>query len=182
MPTGITRLLGASAAYSSSQVLASRLAVKWSGASTANNVLCVLVPDFNTASISDVYHARTSPFAKQGTFSVSKMNENTGRDGYLTHEVSPYEVLAFNKAQAKADYEADAALYNNDPNLTLWWFIFIQTADQDVTSSTAATLQVRLTQRVRLSNYVNPTVTVKEVPHEIVEVKTSCDCSHKRPP
>lgn len=182
MPTGITRLLGPSAAYSSSQVLSSRLSMKWSGASTANNVLCVMVPDLNTASIADVYHARTSPFAKQGTFSVSKFNENTGRDGYLSHEVSPYEILAFNKQQSEADFEADAALANNDPAITQWWWIYVQTADQDVTSSTAATLQVRLQQRVRLSNYVNPVVTVRQPGHEIVEVKTSCDCTHKRPP
>jgi len=181
-PTGLTSMMGGSTPiYETMQCIHSRIKLRWNGSNSGNNVMAVIVPAFNTASLTDVYKARTYPFAKQGSFNVSKPNTNVDKDGWMTHECNPYELFGFNKIQASAD-DAVQSTIASDPPYTLWWWIFLQSNDQDVSATTASTLQVRLEQRVRLSNYGTPPVTVNESVGS-TESKISCGCcQHKRPP
>ncbi len=143
MPTGWTNLTGVNL-FQYNKVLRSRIELRWNGSNSGNNVVVTVVPALNTASFADVYSARTAPFARQATFSVSKANTGCRRDGYMSCSIDPYRLLGANLPEQKGDLQVLNGIYNADPIVTQWWFIYFQSNDMDVSSTTASLLQVRV--------------------------------------
>lgn len=174
LPTGYSSLTSGGL-YGQYRVMQSRIKVRWAGSNSGNNVMCVLVPAVNIASIGSIYAARTFPFAKQGSFSVSKPNTGTDKDGWLIHQISPYQILGYNKTQSEADATVNLGSVSADAPIELWWFVFLQSNDQDVSSTTASTLQVRVEYRTQLLSLINAPVTLSGVPKPTGEEKV-CPC------
>lgn len=148
-PTGYSTLVSANL-YQNYKVRKSSISLKWNGSNSGNNVTVTVVPALNIASFSSIYNARTAPFAKQGSFSVSKPNTNCGADGWFHHSIEPLRLYGASRAEAKADLFIDSGAYNLDPSVTQWWFIWFQSNDLDVSSTTASLLQVRVRYEVEL--------------------------------
>lgn len=142
-PTGFTDLTSGNL-YQSIKTLRSDIAVRWNGSNSGNNCMAVLVPTLNTNLPSSIFQARTLPFMKEGTFSVSKPNTNCDPSGWLRHSCNPMEVYGLTPLEFKADATANVSTPTTDSALDLWWTLFLQTNDEDVTSTSASTLQVRL--------------------------------------
>jgi len=181
-PTGYSTMFGSTAPYNSYRVIMAEIFLRLSGSNSGNNQVVTVVPTVNTAPPPNVYVARTSPFAKEATFSVSKANIGTDRRGWLHHVISPYEIMGLTRKQADADIQENSSSAGSDPDLTLWWQIFFQSNDLDVTSTSASLLQIRCKYRVQcfLSDILPDTL--EEGKDGIVVVKTPCACQHKRPP
>lgn len=143
MPTGATSLINGNL-YSSSKVIRAEMKCRWNGTSSGNNVIFTIVPALGGTSFSDVYHARTYPLARTCSFSVSKPNENVGKDGWFRYSIDPYRIYGYTNAEAKADIQENSASPNSDPPFMQYWNFFIQTMDNDVTAVAANVLQVRL--------------------------------------
>jgi hypothetical protein len=148
-PTGYSTLVAGNL-YSQYKVLRSSIQIRWSGSNSGNNVTCTLVPASNVASIASIYQARTMPYAKQATFAVSKPNTGVNGGGWLTHSVDPQTVIGFTPLESKADVFSNVGGVSGDPPITMWWWIFFQSNDLDVSATTASLLQIRLHQRVQL--------------------------------
>jgi len=148
-PTGYSTIMS-STLYQYSKVLSCELKLRWNGTNTGNNVILTVVPAEDGTSYSDVFHARTGPFAREYTFNASKPHENVARDGWATYRISPYRVLGLNRTEAKADLFRNQATALADPLDKITWYVFVQTQDNDVTSSSANVLQVRLHYFVEL--------------------------------
>lgn len=148
-PTGFTQLANAGL-YNSVKVRRSTIQLRWSGSITGNNVVVTVVPALNTLSIPDIYTARTLPYARQCSFSASKPNTNTNRDGFFTYSVDPYVIYGADRAEQKADLDVLTAGDNVPPLVVQLWNVFVQTDDLDVTSTSAALLQVRMRWDVEL--------------------------------
>lgn len=148
-PTGFTDLTSANL-YQLIKTVRSDIKIRWSGSNSGNNCLAVLVPSVNTALPSDIYEARTYPFSKEATFSVSKPNDGTDRAGWMHHSCNPMTVYGLTPLEYKADISADVASPASDPAIGLWWTLYLQTNDQDVTSTSASTLQIRIRWVVEL--------------------------------
>jgi hypothetical protein len=185
-PTGASSLFGTIATYGGYRVIKSTLSIRWNGSNSGNNIMAVVVPALNTTSIASVYAARTYPFAKQASFSVSKANTNCDRDGWFNSSISPYVLLGVDRAQAEADAYLNLGFWGSSPPLGFLWNVFLQSNDADVSSSTASTLQVRLHQVVQALNLdeLPPTLRVSaERKEDPVLVQTSCSsCCCKKPP
>ncbi len=148
-PTGYTQLANAGL-YNALKIRRSTIQLRWSGSTTGNNVVVTVVPALNITSIPDIYTARTLPFARQCTFSVSKPNTNVNRDGFFSYGIDPYTVYGTNPSEEKADLDVLVAGDASTPSLLYLWNIFVQTNDLDVTSTSAALFQVRLRWDVEL--------------------------------
>jgi len=185
-PTGATALFGTTDGYNSYRVLKSSLSLRWQGSNSGNNVMCVVVPSLNTSSFSSVYAARTQPFARQASFSVSKSSTNCDKDGWFTSTISPYTVMGFDRAQAESDAFVNQGTWNSFPDLGLSWFVFFQTNDADVTSTSASTLQVRVKYTVQalFLDTLPPTLGLRrgECKEAPILVETSCTCKCVKPP
>ncbi len=153
-PTGLTDIVQSNL-YGLIKVLRSRIAVRWAGSNSGNNVLCTLVPTLNTQVPSTVYQARTCPFARQCSFSVSKPNTGANRDGWLVQSINPMTIYGLNALEFKADIQANVSTGGADPAIQIWWNVFLQSNDEDVSATTASTLQVRLSWDVELFALAN---------------------------
>jgi len=149
LPTGYSTVAN-SLMYQQYKVLRSTIAIKWNGSNSGNNVTMCVVPAVNTTSFTGVYTSRTSPYARQSTFSVSKPNVGVARDGWFRYTVDPEVIIGATRVEGKADMFVNAAYYNNDPTLTLFWFVWLQSNDLDVTTTTASLFQVRMHYQVQL--------------------------------
>jgi hypothetical protein len=64
--------------------------------------------------------------------------------------MDPYKLAGYNRLESKADTVGLAALYNTDPLLTMWWQVYFQTNDLDVTATTASLVQFRVEYDVEI--------------------------------
>lgn len=158
MPTGYTTLLSSSL-YNFYKVLRSTIEIRWSGSNSANNVIVTVIPTYNTTSFATIYTARAAPYARQCTFSVSKPSTGVGRDGFFRYSIDPYKIYGYNRPEAKADTLSASSGWNSDPGLTLWWQIFVQSSDLDVSSVTASSFQVRVRYHTQAFGLVQMPVT-----------------------
>lgn len=142
-PTGYSTLFSPSL-YGNYKVRRSTISVRWNGSNSGNNVVAVIVPTFNTTSVSSVYQLRTMPYAKEGSFSVSKPNLGTTRSGWLTSSINPDTYFGFDRLESKADIIGNTGVEGADPNTTMWWQVYLQSNDLDVSSTTASLFQVRM--------------------------------------
>lgn len=149
-PTGWSTLVS-SPIYQFFKVVHSRLFVRLNGANSGNNVVCTVFPAYDTTSVASIYSARTMPYAKQATFSVSKPNAGVNREGWMVNNCDPYLYYGTNPVESKADtYAIGSGSYNLDPAINLWWHIYLQSNDLDVSATTASLLQVRVEYEVEL--------------------------------
>lgn len=153
-PTGFTNLVQSNL-YGLVKVLRSRIHVRWNGSNSGNNVMCVIAPTLNTQVPVNIYQARTVPFAKEGSFSVSKPNVGADKNGWISHEINPMTIYGLNSQEFKADIQANVSTGGGDPAILTYWNVFLQSNDEDVTSTTASTLQVRLEWFVELFALAN---------------------------
>jgi len=142
-PTGFTDLTQGNL-YQSIKTIRSDIAVRWNGSNSGNNCMAVLVPSLDTNLPTSIFQARTMPFMKEGTFSVSKPNTNCDKAGWLRHSVNPMTVYGLTPLEFKADVTANVTTPTTDAAIGVWWTLILQTNDEDVTSTSASTLQVRL--------------------------------------
>ncbi len=157
LPTGFSSLTSGDL-YSTFKVLKSTFRLRWSGSNSGNNVIVTVVPCLNTLVPSDVYHARTFPFARQATFSVSKPNTGVGRDGYMTCSISPARLFGMSPVEGKADLSILATI-GTSPAVQFVWAVFFQSNDLDVTATSASLLQVRVHYDVELESVTQMPVT-----------------------
>jgi len=136
--------------YQYFKVVRATIKIRLSGANSANNATLTVVPAFDVASFASIYTVRAAPLARQASFSVSKPNIGVGRDGWFTYSVNPYVLLAATRLEAKADLTSGSGLYNADPLVNLWWHVYLQSNDLDVTTTTASLLQVKVMYDVEL--------------------------------
>lgn len=162
LPTGWSVLANANM-YQFVKVLRSTIRIRWNGSNSGNNVVVTVIPTFNTASFATIYTARAAPMARQATFSVSKSNTGTDRGGWFTYSMDPYKLLAATRSEEKGDIQVGTGLFDLDPNVTLWWQIYFQSNDTDVSSTTASLLQVKVQYDVELYGLTQSTVTLAEI-------------------
>lgn len=136
--------------YQYYKVTRSTIKIRLSGANSANNATLTVVPAFDVASFSNIYDVRAAPLARQASFSVSKPNIGVGKDGWFTYSFDPYQIIGATRAEAKGDLFSDSGIYNADPIVTLWWHIYLQSNDLDVTTTTASLFQVKVMYDVEL--------------------------------
>ena len=108
------------------------------------------MPAFDVASFSNIYTVRAAPLARQASFSVSKPNIGVGRDGWFTYSINPYVLYSATKSEAKGDITSGGGTYNADPLVNVWWHVYLQSNDLDVTTTTASLLQVKVMYDVEL--------------------------------
>jgi len=149
LPTGWSNLATATL-YQSVKVLRSTIQLRWNGSNSGNNVVATVFPHYNSFTPADVYVARTLPYAKQATFSVSKPNTGVDSEGWMTLTCDPYVFIGLNRPEAKADLFIQNATFDTDPNTVLWWHVYLQSNDLDVSSTTASLFQVRVRYDVEL--------------------------------
>lgn len=155
--TGWSQLANANL-YLFNKVVRSTIKIRMSGANSANNVTLTVVPALDVASFASIYTVRAAPLARQATFSVSKPNTGVGRDGWFSYSIDPYVLTSATRAEAKGDISL-AGSYNLDPLTVLWWHVYVQTNDLDVSSTTASLLQVRVKYDVELYQLTQMSVT-----------------------
>jgi hypothetical protein len=153
-PTGKSNLMS-SGLYSNGKVISSKFCLRWSGSNSGNNVTCVVVPSLNVSAPTTVYQARTYPFARQCSFSVSKPNTGCGRDGWFRYSVRQRDILGITPLEGKADWSFTTFTPSSDPDVTLWWNVWFQSNDQDVSGVTASTVQVRVEYVVELFSLIS---------------------------
>jgi hypothetical protein len=158
LPTGWSQLTSSNL-YQYCKVNRSTIRVRWNGANSGNNVVCTVVPALDVASFASVYTVRAAPLARQATFSVSKGNTGTDSEGWLTYSFDPYVILAATGQEQKGDLTAGAGLFNGDPLVTLWWHVYLQSNDLDVSSTTASLFQVKVMYDVELFGLTQMSVT-----------------------
>lgn len=146
--TGWSQLASANL-YLFNKVVRSTIKIRVSGANSANNTTLTVVPAFDVASFANIYEVRAAPLARQASFSVSKANIGVGRDGWFTYSFDPYQLMSATRAEAKGDVSL-AGSYNLDPILVLWWHVYLQTNDLDITSTTASLVQIKVMYDVEL--------------------------------
>lgn len=130
--------------YQFYKVVRATIRIRLSGANSANNATLTVVPSYDVASFSNIYAVRSAPLARQAQFSVSKPNVGVSRDGWFTYSIDPYLLYSATKIEAKADLTSGSGFYNADPLVNLWWHIYLQSNDLDVTTTTASLLQVKV--------------------------------------
>ncbi len=157
LPTGWSQL-ATSNLYASVKVLRSTIKIRWNGSNSGNNVVLTVIPALNVASFSDVYNARAAPLARQATFSVSKPNTGVDRAGWFTYSIDPYLLTAATRAEEKGDLSLSGT-FDLDPIVTLWWFVYLQSNDLDVSSTTASLFQVKVIYDVELFQITQMSVT-----------------------
>ncbi len=157
LPTGWSQLATANL-YQTVKVLRSTIMIRWNGSNSGNNVVLTVVPATNVASFSDIYQVRAAPLARQATFSVSKPNTGTDRGGWFRYSIDPYVLTAATRAEEKGDLSL-ATNYNLDPIVTLWWHVYLQSNDLDVSATTASLFQVKVIYDVELFQLTQMSVT-----------------------
>jgi len=180
-PTGFTTLCSPTL-YTEWKVLKSTIRIRWNGSNSGNNVTCTVVPASNTTSIADIYEARTMPFAKSCSFSVSKANTGVAKDGFFTHSIDPGVLSGFSREQKAGDVFDSTGSPGLDPAVTQWWRVFLQSNDLDVSSTTASLFQVRVhyvAQLYRVANLPH-LLSTPEIEHKCqMEGQTCCKCHSK---
>jgi len=151
-PTGYSQLAGVSGPglYNTMKIRRATIKIRWNGSNSGNNVVLTVVPTINTASYANVYSARTAPFARQATFSVSKPNAGVDKEGWFTYTVDPYRIIGLDRAEEKADTFLLVPSAATTASYGLQWFVVLQSNDLDVSSTTASLFQVRLHWDVEL--------------------------------
>ncbi len=149
LPTGWSTLTGGTL-YAAGKCLRSTIWVRINPTTGSGATSCVVIPQFNTTSVADIYHARTFPYNKQCVFNSIKNNTGTSRGGWLRHSIAPSTYIGYSQIEAKADIQGNAFQFNADPPLSLWWGIYFQTVDLDVTATVATLLQIRVRYDVEL--------------------------------
>jgi hypothetical protein len=132
------------------KVIRATIKIKLSGANSGNNAVLTVVPAFDIASFSNIYTVRAAPLARQASFSVSKPNIGVGADGWFVYSMDPYQLYSATQLEAKADLTSGGGLYNSDPLVNLWWHIYLQSNDLDVTATSASLFQVKVMYDVEL--------------------------------
>jgi hypothetical protein len=136
--------------YQYYKVVRSTIKIRLSGANSSNNSTLTVVPAFDIASFSNIYTVRAAPLARQASFSVSKPNIGVGRDGWFSYTMDPYKLYAATALEAKADLTSGSGVYNTDPLINVWWHVYLQSNDLDVTATTASLFQVKVVYDVEL--------------------------------
>jgi hypothetical protein len=150
-PTGLTTLLNANM-YQSYKVFNSTIGLKFSSTTSSNNMLCTIVPSTSSSLTTDIYVQRTQPLARNGCFNASKPDEGCNQQGYLVNSRTVAQVLGLSQLQFDADDSLLVAGVGGGPASTIYWYIFFQAIDQDVSSATKSILQVRVSYDVELWN------------------------------
>jgi hypothetical protein len=145
-PTGYSQLAGVTGPglYNTLKIRRATIKIRWNGSNSGNNVVLTVVPSLNTNTFASVYSARTAPFARQATFSVSKPNTGVDRDGWFTYTVDPYRIIGLDRIEEKADTFLLVPSAAVTSSYGLQWFVILQSNDLDVSSTTASLFQVRL--------------------------------------
>lgn len=157
LPTGWSQLANSNL-YRYVKVTRSTIRIRMGGANSGNNTVLTVIPTLDVTSFATIYTARAAPLAKQATFSVSKPNTGVGAGGWFTYSVDPYVLIAATRAEAKGDLSVTGE-FNNDPLEVLWWFIYLQTNDLDVTATSASLFQIRVSYDVELFGLTQMSVT-----------------------
>jgi len=138
--------------YRLGKVRRASIQLRWSGVNSGNNVLIGVVPTLDITSISSIYVARTSPFYKEGAFSVSKPDVNVDRSGWLSHSIDPMNLFGGDRLESKADSFNTVFGFNSTGVVNFNWQVFVQTNDLDVTSTSANLFQVRVMYETEVFN------------------------------
>ncbi len=149
LPTGWSTLCSNNL-YAAGKCIRSTIWVRINPTTGSGATSCVVFPQFNTLSVSSIYQARTLPYTKQCVFNSIKNNVGTGPGGWLRHSISPAAYIGYSPIEAKADIQANVFQYNADCPLSLWWGVWFQTVDLDVTATVNSLLQVRVKYDVEL--------------------------------
>lgn len=171
LPTGWSVLATANL-YQFYKVLRSTIRIRWSGANSSNNVVVTVIPTFDVASFSSIYTARAAPMARQATFSVSKQSTGVDRDGWFTYSFDPYKLYAATRSEEKGDLVSGGGTYNTDPLVVLWWQVFVQSTDLDVSATTASLFQVKVKYDVELFGLTQSVVTSAALPTTLAPSET----------
>ncbi len=175
-PTGFSTICTANL-YSYYKILRSRLMVRWNGATIGDSVSCVVLPIVDIISPTDIYTARTFPYAKQCTFSTAKGNTNTNRDGWLVCSINPRNLSGFTPTEWAADWADFTGTAVTPPSIQFVWKVFLATNDAGVTAGDNS-IQFRLISDVELFSIQKMPLTlegssVTDTPPDFVEVKTT---------
>jgi hypothetical protein len=149
LPTGFSQIC-TNSLYNNIKTLKSTISVRLQPTTGSGATSCVVFPQFNTLSVSDIYHARTLPYSKQAIFNSLKANVGTNRSGWLTNSIDPEQYIGYDHLEGKADIIANVSGVTADPSVTMWWGIFFQTSDLDVTATVNTLLQIRVKYDVEL--------------------------------
>jgi hypothetical protein len=159
-PTGYTLFANLVDFYNNFKVYFTEVSVKQSAASSDNNVDCVIVPSSSVSTPSDIYLARTQPFAKVGSFNTGRPNEGCDKDGFLKARFNVAELLGLTKIEAKADTYLSASNITSSPTAILYSHVFFQTCSLDVTANSKCLVRLRLKYEIEFWNQTQASLPV----------------------